>query len=399
MSAGNYTHVTRADGTILTAAIYNTDHINHIINQNPLMTGAYQDTVPQKQIITNPGIVGSEVLATSLAGEIEQIRFQLKGIIGGAQWYSAPATNLQTLSVAPSGLNKFPALMPGGRLSLVTNEPSSAGGTTGNILYYTPSEHSFIPLWDGAQFVVAEFGEVSQPSTDTTKSPAATVANTVYDIFGWKDPVGDVLRVTRGPPWTSDTARGTASALVRQQGIWLNNAAITNGPAAQRGTYLGTVRTSATNQFEASFGGSGPGGIPGFLLIWNAYNRIRASCKVNNSNQWQPSQSGVFGIANGGANLRINILKGLPMGSVMAYFQASIVPLTDNIAGGFGVAFDNTNAPISSFGINPHASFHSITGFGNVPAFPLGLHYFQGVEYSTGPLNLVNGAIGAETDW
>ena len=94
MSSGLYTHTTRATGTVLTAAIYNADHVNHITNQNPTMTGAYSDNVAQMQATTSPGGVGSESLAGTLAGELERLRYGLKQITGGAQWYSALGVTL-----------------------------------------------------------------------------------------------------------------------------------------------------------------------------------------------------------------------------------------------------------------------------------------------------------------
>jgi hypothetical protein len=87
MSTGLYSHTTRATGTVLTSVIYNGDHTNHITNQNPSMTGAYSDNVAQMQSAVDPGGVGTESLAASLAGEIERIRFVLKTLHGGAQWY------------------------------------------------------------------------------------------------------------------------------------------------------------------------------------------------------------------------------------------------------------------------------------------------------------------------
>lgn len=89
-----YSHTTRATGTVLTATIYNGDHQNHIDNGVPGQLDDYSNTVGQMQTATDPGGVGSESLATSLAGELERIRFILKRIQNGAQWYgggSAPA--------------------------------------------------------------------------------------------------------------------------------------------------------------------------------------------------------------------------------------------------------------------------------------------------------------------
>jgi len=83
---------------VLTASIYNSDHANHVTNLNPTMTGAYSDNVAQMQANTDPGGVGSESLAASLAGEIERLRFAIKRLIGKAQWYIAPATDLEAIN-------------------------------------------------------------------------------------------------------------------------------------------------------------------------------------------------------------------------------------------------------------------------------------------------------------
>lgn len=57
----------------------------------PLQLDDYSVNVTQMQTATDPGGVGSESLATSLAGEIERLRFVLKQLGQGAQWYSSAA--------------------------------------------------------------------------------------------------------------------------------------------------------------------------------------------------------------------------------------------------------------------------------------------------------------------
>lgn len=94
MSTGLYSHTTRAIGTVLTAAIYNSDHQNHITNLNPTMMGGYQDSVGQMQATSDPGGLGSEVLAGNIAAELQQIRFAINRIQGTTHWYQAPATDL-----------------------------------------------------------------------------------------------------------------------------------------------------------------------------------------------------------------------------------------------------------------------------------------------------------------
>lgn len=87
-----YTHTTRSTGTVLTAAIYNADHVNHITNGTPSQLGGYSTNQAEMQSTTSPGTVGSESLAAALSGEIERLRFMLKRMHGGAQWY--PGFNL-----------------------------------------------------------------------------------------------------------------------------------------------------------------------------------------------------------------------------------------------------------------------------------------------------------------
>ena len=94
--AGNYSHTTRADGLTLTAAIYNADHQNHINNSDPETHDDYSPDVATMQITTDPGEVGTENQATTLAGEIERLRHVIKEITGKDQWYETPASNLQS---------------------------------------------------------------------------------------------------------------------------------------------------------------------------------------------------------------------------------------------------------------------------------------------------------------
>lgn len=101
-----YSHTTRTTGTILTATIYNSDHQNHIDNGVPAQLDDYSVSVSQMQTNTDPGEVGTESQATSLAGEIERLRFaikELKDRVNGAavaQWY---VTATGDLAVADGG--------------------------------------------------------------------------------------------------------------------------------------------------------------------------------------------------------------------------------------------------------------------------------------------------------
>jgi len=100
MAAGSYSHTTRASGLTLTAVIYNADHENHITNHNTETMDDYSTTVAQMKTMTTPGGVNSESQATSLAGELERLRFVIQAIHGNSQWYpgSFPKTQSDMFS-------------------------------------------------------------------------------------------------------------------------------------------------------------------------------------------------------------------------------------------------------------------------------------------------------------
>lgn len=85
----------------------------------------------------------------------------------------------------------------------------------------------------------------------------------------------NIRRLTHGPDWATDNVRAVNGGLIRVRGIWLNNAAITNGPAAQRGTYVGTTRSDPTpgGTFTWRFGKLDATDPHGWHGVWNCYNR------------------------------------------------------------------------------------------------------------------------------
>ena len=92
-----YSHTTRADGATLTANIYNTDHQNHIDNGVPGQLDDYSSSVGQMQTTTDPYPASAESQPTTLAGEIERLRYLLAQVTGEAQWYIDPAASLAQL--------------------------------------------------------------------------------------------------------------------------------------------------------------------------------------------------------------------------------------------------------------------------------------------------------------
>lgn len=152
---------------------------------------------------------------------------------------------------------------PQGRLTLSTGVPvltSTVSGAT--TVYYTPYIGQLVPIYDGTRFIPTDTGgELSQTTTDTTKSPAAAGALTCYDMFVWSD--SGTIRCTRGPAWVATTS-GTAIVSVASPGVvtWTahglheGSPVVFTGAGLPTGITAGTVyyvsRSPNTNDFKIS---------------------------------------------------------------------------------------------------------------------------------------------------
>jgi hypothetical protein len=270
--------------------------------------------------------------------------------------------------------------IPQGRLTLVSATPvmisSQSAKTT---VYYTPYHGDFVPIYDGTNMVPTPFAEVAQATTDATKSPAATAASQVYDVFCWVD--AGTNRCTRGPAWTNDTTRGYALTMVN--GILLNSAAITNGPAALRGTYVGTIRSNAASQIDYIFGGSAAGGTAAFLGVWNVYNRVDVMPAVTDQNTWTYSSATVRQADNSAGN-RISFVSGLAEDGVAVSYNQRVAfsAASQFIMTGFALDSMTTMDKIA-FALMTTGMQMSLAPT-NIYAPQLGFHFIQATEAADG---------------
>lgn len=308
--------------------------------------------------------------------------------------YQLDPTVLATLapltSVAPG--------KPGGRLTLTTGVPVLTAAVSGaGTIYYTPYEGQYVPLYDGTKFVPTDMGgELSQALTDNTKSPAAVANNTCYDLFVWND--AGTIRCTRGPGWNTGTARGTGGGtteLVRVKGILLNANAITNGPAAQRGTYVGTIRTNGTATVDWSTGSATAGGGAANIGIWNMYNRRPVSIEVIDSTASWAYTTATNRALNGSNGNRVSIVCGLAEDGIDLTLMTR---MTAAAVGGSMIFQIGVNSTTGSGGPNATAKVTDAKWSGTVTvghrqALPLGFNFFQAIEQGDGTnANLVSGS-------
>lgn len=221
-----------------------------------------------------------------------------------------------------------PLWTPGGRLTLETGVPVSSSDQTGKTtIYYAPYLHNGIEIYDGTRWTRQFFTELSQALSDTTKSPAAATTSSLYDMFVWND--SGTMRCTRGPAWSSSTARGTGAGtteLERLHGVLVNKVAITNGPAANRGVYVGTIATNGSTQCAVMLApAAAAGGSANRIDVWNMYNRVPFSTVCRDStNSWTQVTASTWRSANNSASNSVTLVAGLNEMDVTAtYFGLS----------------------------------------------------------------------------
>lgn len=386
---------------------------------------------------------------------------------GNAQVAVAPRA--ESIQVAPQ--------TPGGRLTLVSAKPVMLNDGTSYLakttIYYTPYNNDYIPIYNGLTFEHKQFAELSQATTDSTKSPAAAAAEALYDMFVWND--AGTLRCTRGPNWstsatitvtiaspavvtwtahplhegcaiifsttgalptgitagtiyyvgkgttdntfniatsfanavagtfvnTSGTQSGThtgtnktklrgtgagTTELELVNGILVNKNAITNGPAARKGTYVGTVKTNGSSQIDFDYGGGGP--TRARFYVWNMYNRIHHAAVIVDDTSSYTYSTFAYRIAHANLEMMVEGIVGWAEDSSQATHTAVCQTVavtnafmavevaansTDNIAGSVGYV----QTPGAWAVIIPVIS-------AAVGAVGIGWNYFAAVETSDG---------------
>lgn len=288
---------------------------------------------------------------------------------------------------ARQAAHNAPAVVPPqGRLTLVTGEPvmtsEQASKTT---IYYTPYVGDRVPLYNGTEWENKLFSELSIAMAASANW--ATDKN--FDVFVYND--AGTLRLVTGAAWTNDTTR--AEALVRTNGIWLNNASFTGrygasstvSIAASRATYVGTIRTSAAGTTTWEIGGAAANGDQIRLFLWNCYNRVAATyaCR-DTTNSWTDA-AGTWGALNASNTNRATFVRGLNEDGVWGDLSITVAPPVGNNAA-VGVGLDSTAAvwTNSSCGVaNASGAVNAAADSCAYSGLPgLGLHYIQAIQFS-----------------
>ena len=280
-----------------------------------------------------------------------------------------------------------------GRLTLQTATPvmitTQSAKTT---VFFSPYQGNQCPIYNGSSFTMTAFAELSNLTTASSTGnagPAAVAANSNYDLFVWSN--SGTMTLTRGPAWTNDTTRSAGTALVMVGGLLLNNASITNGPAASRGTYVGTVRSNASSQLNWIYGALAASGTAGLFGVWNCYNRVKVkSLTADTTDSWSYTTTATWRSANASATMRASFVSGLAEDAFTARHCAAA---QGNLAVA-GVGYDVTNAFSGTLGATGGGSVGTESFVAEFGTTALGFHFFQAIEANSGVTSLFFGDDG-----
>jgi hypothetical protein len=153
-------------------------------------------------------------------------------------------------------------------LSLVEGNPEIVPTEGARTVFYSPYLTPVVPTFNGTGWDRTLLsGPLRNDYDDTSKNPPMADGSCA-DLFVWND--NDTMRLGRGPSW-SYTGAG------RPPLQWINHyrtngAAIPNGPAQNRGTWVGTIATWPDGVGHTYVRTNWPG-AGAINQVWNAYNK------------------------------------------------------------------------------------------------------------------------------
>jgi hypothetical protein len=368
------------------------------------ITGLAGGSTGRLMTIENIAATSKITISASDTGSAAANRFLIDGdmaVLPGQSaqfWYDAVSSRWRLMGAFPNQ----PAQVPGARLTIQAGTPiltaSVLGATT---VYYSPSENGYANLYNGAAWYTVAFSELSQTLADTTKSPAATIADNLYDMFLWND--AGTLRCTRGPAWSTSLLRGAGAGtteLVRINGSHVNAVDIVNGPAAQRGLYVGTIATDSANQLNMNIDSTaGAGGGNARIDVWNRYNRVLIGIQSRpTDDSWTQAVTGTWRRANASSSNRITFVAGLNQDAI----SCTIMALGGNSGGNtarVAVGLDSITVPNGFHGIArmPNAFATAVVASHSGMAGQ-GSHFLQWLEYTDAGTTTWYGDNGAPDD-
>lgn len=293
-----------------------------------------------------------------------------------------------TITTSGTIVNIVPVF--GTRLTLTSGTPvltSTVSAAT--TVYLTGYINQYVTTYDGTNLLATDIG--SELSVALGSNWAT---NSNYDFFVGYD--SGTLRLCTGPAWSSDTARGTGAGtteLERVRGMWMNKVSITcryNNTttftlAAQRASYLGTMRTGSAGQTNFIFGARGSPPTAALFGLWNNYNRVEVATQTQDTTTSWTYNSSTWRAPNGNTStFRASFIIGIQEDAIYASYSAHGL----NSASGYcaaAIGYDSTStAKDTAQASNQVLSVVMFTGKVEYQQTDIGFHYVSALESMTG---------------
>lgn len=208
-----------------------------------------------------------------------------------------------------------------GRLTGTTAVPVTTADVTGaTSIFYTPYKGNRISLYDGTNWNIRTFTEITLALTCTASLP--------YDVFAYDNATVVTLETLA---WTNATTRATALAL--QNGVLSKTGALTR-------RYIGSFYcNSSANQTDDSLAKRN---------LFNYYNRVTRAGYVTDATASWTYTTAAFRQANGSTANQIEIMVGVVEDAIDVRAQAEADNSANNADAQVGIGQSSTTTPITA---------------------------------------------------
>jgi len=239
---------------------------------------------------------------------------------------ATPATG--TITAATARISRGPAWKNGGQ--------NLTNATNATPISITATSHGL---------ATGDSVEINNVSGNTAANGIWTITRVDANTFTLDTSVGNGAYIS-GTGSFAGRGVGTGTTEIELSGnTYVNSVAITNGPGAGLGTYLGTIRTDASNQLNWILGGVSAGGTEAILSVWNVSNRVLVPCDVRDSTASWSYSSTTARARNASNTNRITFVRGL--NADIAQFTISNAMDVNNTAGYCLIGLNSTSVSAS----------------------------------------------------
>lgn len=177
------------------ASDLNAEFNNILNNLDTEGLGGYGDNTTEFQAQTDPGEVGSESLPSSLADELERLRYSIAELKGTTYWYTSPVTTLASLNTAFGNGGLPPSRLSSGATTGNSNQsllitPEGVGVGDGFTIKGTPTTLTYYV--DGTEYTLTSNVTVAATNAAPATNNTCLVNDAGYSGQSWTKYLGMV---------------------------------------------------------------------------------------------------------------------------------------------------------------------------------------------------------------